>query len=623
MEDNTSKVYVGRAGSLLSDALLAPGAGSVPGSSLFVINLCTSIAPVTAAGKTIPGLETHKLYQVARSEDGRTRHRLRLGFFTSQEDADQALAMVRDSYPTAFTASLSDDDRKFARGFVPDTSASGKRPAPPVTLVEKAPAAAPKEPSKQVTETAAVKTPRATSVAAPTTAAAATPTPAAPTARATGTVAPTSTRAASTGPAAAATSAPRAAPAATPAPRAVVPTTSAPKPAAPAASAAPKPIAVESPPAKPAPVKAAPIVIELTLAAEPEAGSEKPVAATTPATPFHVGKGVDIPSMSLTLEATPAAPVVQAAPKPVVAPPVAKKPAAIAEPQAAQKKPAAAASKSTPPPAPAGTPSATRTVPPVPRSMREADRPLPELDSTQTIRALTSAELNGDSQEKWFAIQLAVSEQPVNLDAMPHLDIFEAYRLYSVANAGSGKIMHSLRIGFFREQVSADAVAGYLRTFFASPSVLRISTAEHLRFMDPPSARAPAASARNEAKVVELNQARERAKSTIPTVTMEVPTPAQLDTGATGSFKPNATGSFKATSTGSHQALKQAAKSAVSAKRSSAKAAATGKHKVLPKKSLQEQLLDEARDVELSESAIRKLPKNDSLLSRLVGKLTK
>jgi hypothetical protein len=41
------------------------------------------------------------------------------------------------------------------------------------------------------------------------------------------------------------------------------------------------------------------------------------------------------------------------------------------------------------------------------------------------------------------------------------------------------------------------------------------------------------------------------------------------------------------------------------------------------KKSLQEQLLDEAREVQLSESAIRKLPKSDSLLSRLVGKLTK
>jgi hypothetical protein len=613
VEDNTSKVYVGRAGSLLSDALLAPGAGSVPGTSLFVINLCTSIAPVNATGKSIPGLESHKLYQVARSEDGRTRHRLRLGFFASQEDADQALAMVRDSYPTAFTTSLSDDDRKFARGFIPDTSASGRRPAPPVTLVEKTPAPAPKEPVKRAAPMVAAQTPAAPAVRVTTVVAA----PAAHASTTAPTRAPSSVTAATV----AAPSTP--ASTAAPTPRAAAPIPSAPKPAASAVPAAPKQIVLESPPAKPTPVKAAPTVIELSLAAEPEALTEGPIAATTPASPFHVGKGVDIPSVSLTLEAAPVAPVAQAAPQQTVAPPVAKKPSPIAEPQIAQKKPAAAAIKPTPPPAPAATASVTRTVPPVPRSQREADRPMPELDSTQTIRALTSAELNDDSQEKWFAIQLAISEQPVNLDAMPHLDIFEAYRLYSIANAGSGKIMHSLRIGFFREQVSAEAVAGYLRTFFASPSVLRISTAEHLRFLDAPAPRTSTANARSETKVVELNQARERAKPTIPTVTMEVPTPQQVDPNATGSFKPNATGSFKATSTGSHKALKQAAKSAVNAKRSSTKTSVTGKHKVLPKKSLQEQLLDEAREVQLSESAIRKLPKNDSLLSRLVGKLTK
>ena len=49
---------------------------------------------------------------------------------------------------------------------------------------------------------------------------------------------------------------------------------------------------------------------------------------------------------------------------------------------------------------------------------------------------------------------------------MPHLDIFEVYRLYSVASAGGGKIVHSLRLGFFREVVSAEAVSGYLKTFF-------------------------------------------------------------------------------------------------------------------------------------------------------------
>jgi len=224
-------------------------------------------------------------------------------------------------------------------------------------------------------------------------------------------------------------------------------------------------------------------------------------------------------------------------------------------------------------------------------------------------------------------VQLAVSDQPVNLDAMPHLDIFEAYRLYSVATAGSGKIMHSLRLGFFKEAVSAEAVSGYLKTFFGSPTIMRVSVAEHARFKDPPSAKKPSAAAAHEAKVVELNNARATGRPVVPTVTMEVAT--GVDTGATGSFKSLDTGAFKTSSSGTHKALKSAAKSAgpnTRRARSHGKTGNTGRHKTLPpveKKSLAEQLLDEAREVELSESGIRKLPKNDSLLSRMFGKRTK
>jgi hypothetical protein len=72
--------------------------------------------------------------------------------------------------------------------------------------------------------------------------------------------------------------------------------------------------------------------------------------------------------------------------------------------------------------------------------------------------------------------------------------------------------------------------------------------------------------------------------------------------------------------------LKAASKSATPpTKRSQplAKSSATGRHKVLQeKKSLSQQLLDEAREVELSKSGIRKLPKNDSLFSKMFGKKT-
>lgn len=629
MEENTSKVYVGPAASLLSDALLA---ATGAGSSLFVINLCASNAPIAVAGKTIPGLESYRLYQVARNEDGRTRHRLRLGFFASEDDAERALAAVRDSYPTAFTTCLSSDDRKFARGYLP--------------------AAAPAAP--------ALKRPVAVEVA-PVKAIPLPATPAAPIVAATA-VSPTAPKekiAASLDRAVdldlswdppalqprapEVKTAPPAASAQTLAPGFQTAPVIKSKPAEtrPAAPAAAKIVAKAAPaPAKPA------AAFELTLATEAVVTKAEAVPANTPAQPFHVGKGIEIPPMSLSLAtqtsqvaaktaATPAAAAAApAAPRAAAKTAVAKEPIAKAPVAPVNNKPQPA------PAAPVSIAAPARVTAPA-RPSVDLHRPMPELDSTQTIRALTSAELDDDSQEKCFAIQLAVSEQPVNLDAMPHLDIFEAYRLYSVANAGSGKIVHSLRIGFFREQVSADAVCGYLKTFFASPSVLRISIAEQLRFRDAPAPKAVSV-AKNDAKVIELNHARDRsARPAVPTVTMEVAAPhgagadrsptGTFRAGATGSFKTGASGSYKVNATGSHRALNPALKPAAAksagpaTKRAatSSKAAGSGKYKALPKKSLSQQLLDEAREVELSESAIRKLPKSDSLLSRLVGKLTK
>lgn len=636
MEENTSKIYVDRAASALTDPLLA-AAPPEPGSSLFVINLCASIAPIQAAGKTIPGFESCKLYQVARVEDGRTRHRLRLGFFTSEADAEQVLASVRDNYPTAFVACLSDDDRRFARGYVPsaESRAAWKRPvavvtnpAPAVATAVAAKAAAPKNEAPKAAPAPATAAGKASSLPAPTTKPAApiqTKPPAAPVESAIElTWEPE--------PPAAGAKAPEsgsAAPGVTTEeievswepPSLKAPATADAKPTSQTVAAsfktepvikarAPEPSPRPAKPAAPAPVaapkKAAP-AIELTLEKEPASAAPAPTAAKKEtAQPFHVGKGVEIPATGLSLEATSAPPAAVAKAAPPKAAPPAPKQTTKASPPATKAPPPAPAAKA-PVPAPAST----------------AERRGPELDTTQTIRALTSAEMN--DEEKWFSIQLVVSEQPVNLDAMPHLDIFEAYRVYSVANAGSGKIVYSLRLGFFREEVSASAVSGYLKTFFPSPSVMRVSTAEQLRFKDAPIPKATAeAAARNEARVIELNQARDR-KPTIPTVTVEVATPG--DRSPTGTFKTNASGSYKVDASGKHKALKSAAKASPPATKRSAplgRTSATGKHKALqPRKSLQEQLLDEAREVQLSESAIRKLPKNDSLLSRLVDKLTK
>jgi hypothetical protein len=667
---------------------LAPiAAASGSGSALFVINLCASIAPVRLEGNNIPGLENYRLYQVARVEDGRTRHRLRLGFFTSESHAESVLTVVRQQYPTAFTACLCEEDRRFARGFLPESTSAAPRPVA-VAKPASAPAAQPKP----------VATPSATSAKQPTPA-----TPAKQSPAAAKTLAPAEpeiielswepetprTEAKPASPAPAATK-PAAGPinglddftweppSLTPAADAAIAKSAATgvmkaKPApdqntsdtakhpalkiAPKAAASKAPVAANATPPKPTPPIAKPATpvaakpaakldaassmrvraLDLTFSDPPPAPTAAP--RTAPAEPFHVGKGVEFKDTGISLEAEAAKPVTPAASAPTSS--AQAKPAAAAKaanPNRLPVKPIATPAPKAPertakpgqtplvtasrPAAPAPKPSTAAVAPPAMRIAGASNVPPPELDSTQTIRALTSAEMEDAQQEKWFAVQLAVSDQPVNLDAMPRLDIFEAYRLYSVATAGSGKIVHSLRLGFFKEAVSAEAVMGYLQTFFGSPSVMRVSVAEHARFKDAPSAKKPAPPIQ-EAKVVELSNAR-GSRPVVPTVTMEVA--PGIDTAATGAFKALETGSFKATATGKHKALKSAAKSAGVSKSARARTGNTGKHKTLQpteKKSLAEQLLDEAREVELSESGIRKLPKNDSLLSRMFGKLTK
>ena len=651
---------------------LAPiAAASGSGSALFVINLCASIAPVRLDGNNIPGLENYRLYQVARNEDGRTRHRLRLGFFTSESHAESVLAVVRQQYPTAFTACLCEEDRRFARGFLPDAAPAAPRSvaavakAAPAAVAAPKPAAAPAKPTPAAAKTLAPAEPEVVELTwepEPPKAEAKAASPAAkPAVSSTDGLDDFTWEPPSLTPAADAAIAKTAAtgvvkakpepekntsdtakhPALKLTPKtATKPTPPVAKPATPvAAKPAAKPAAPTATAGKPDPASSMRVrTLDLTFSDPPPAAVAKDSAPS--AAPFHVGKGVEFKDAGIRLEAEPAKPAAptQTAATSPAKPAAAVKPATQVKPAAksATAKPVAASAPKLPEktakpahaPVVAAKPAAPKltaapSMPPPSRITGASNVPAPELDSTQTIRALTNAEMEDAAQEKWFAVQLAVSDQPVNLDAMPRLDIFEAYRLYSVASAGSGKIVHSLRLGFFKEAVSAEAVMGYLQTFFGSPTVMRVSVAEHARFKDPPSTKKPAAPVQ-EAKVVELNNAR-GARPVIPTVTMEVA--HGVDPSATGSFSPLETGSFKTSASGKHRALKSAAKSAHSTKTARAKTGNTGKHRTLPqpieRKSLAEELLEEAREVQLSASGIRKLPKNDSLLSRMLGKLTK
>jgi hypothetical protein len=192
-----------------------------------------------------------------------------------------------------------------------------------------------------------------------------------------------------------------------------------------------------------------------------------------------------------------------------------------------------------------------------------------DLDSTQTVRAITSSELYDSRRPKWYAVQLVVSDKSINLDMMPRLEVFAAHQLYAIAAKQETGTWHALRLGFFPDEQSAEVICGYLQTFFSSPSIVRVSEAEQSRF-------APQAAPRASVK---------QAAST-PVSAPVAPRPALASKPSVAS-KPRATGA------------------AAAAKKT---------------KTLGEQLLDEAREVQLGRSGRNRAPEQSgSWLARLLG----
>jgi hypothetical protein len=118
------------------------------------------------------------------------------------------------------------------------------------------------------------------------------------------------------------------------------------------------------------------------------------------------------------------------------------------------------------------------------RDDARAGAPVPSLESTQTLRPLTPLELGEHEAARWFVVQLALSDDAFDPDALPHLDIFSLYRLYTVIGMDQGRLVHALRLGFFGEEVGARAVSSYLSGFYDEPIVKRVSVAERDRFAD-------------------------------------------------------------------------------------------------------------------------------------------
>lgn len=105
-----------------------------------------------------------------------------------------------------------------------------------------------------------------------------------------------------------------------------------------------------------------------------------------------------------------------------------------------------------------------------------------DLESTQTVRRLTAAELSVAQSLRWFVIELSVTDHAIDPESVPNLDIYSLYRLYSVMELDQGRRMHALRLGFFSEEIAAKAVASYLAAYYEKPTIKRVSVAERERF---------------------------------------------------------------------------------------------------------------------------------------------
>jgi hypothetical protein len=441
----------------------------------FVLNLCSSTTPMALPQTDLPELRRFTFFVSRRFEEGRERFRLHMGFFASQAEAEEWLAVVREIYPGAW---------------------AGEAPG--------------KKLRARAAEAAAVQARHAVGPQLT----AAQPTPAQP---------PSAPRAAQR---------PSAPPAASVDVLKRVPTLHPPVPAQKVAAApsAPRPIGASAAKAAPArqPVRTvaggtAPIAAKgapVRSAAPAMAQVKSPAPPQTPAA-TRPAQARPAPPASAAAPMSPAtARTQQPAAKPVfVHSNVREVLAALDTPQAGAGQTRLMPAPMVPDAAPADDSSLTDTqVLKFLETRREAETAsvdpaasgisLLKPDDTGTRRALKEAV----SQQRpvSFAVQLYWSVQPVELDKVPPLAIFSAYTLYSVAGSRGGRRWYGLRLGFFNDAISAKQVAYYVRSEFASVAVVPVSaeereraTDDNQRFADASAAKKRRESMDNEFKLID------------------------------------------------------------------------------------------------------------------------
>lgn len=487
--------------------LLAPLPQSprLGGAGPFVINLTASTAPVSQAKELIVDERLH-VYQTQRTEEHRTRYRLRLGPFPTEDEADAALVKIRETYPGAFTANAETEDLRAILSWQAKMDAlrlAAERAQSEVKAVLSPLPAVADAGHEGVAEvevleappipvlTAAVRragAPVAPGPAAPKSTLEAAPKPVEPSAP----LRPAPRRGTSAIGAGISRIATRFAPSSPLTALARLGTLALggeaiPSPSGPARAAAP---ASPQPSmggggrvaAGPGPVNGA------EHAAAGNAAPERATPIPTTRSPWRPSARASAPAPSVAAPAPSAVAPASGTAGPAPSSAVLVRTPPLERDTTAKPMITKAAATSTPTSAaPVRVPSsAPRESEPAqdPRAPVELSSKLPSLESTQTVRALTPIEIEDSEVARWYVIQLYLSHEAFDPDTLPNLDIFSEYRLYAVTGFDQGRVMHALRLGFFSEQVAAAAVASYLGTFYENPTVKRVSAAERERFAD-------------------------------------------------------------------------------------------------------------------------------------------
>jgi hypothetical protein len=80
-----------------------------------------------------------------------------------------------------------------------------------------------------------------------------------------------------------------------------------------------------------------------------------------------------------------------------------------------------------------------------------------------------------------FAIQIGVTQQPINLRTHPDLQRLGAYRLYQIRHEESGRVSYRLRVGFFPTRQAAETVAAQLRARYPNLWIEQVSASERFQ----------------------------------------------------------------------------------------------------------------------------------------------